>query len=426
MKLSAKQIILLSVYTLVGLWIIYTFVKIKKTGEIVLSIGAGTEEIKLIKTLIQEFENKNPAIKVKLNILPAPTDQQHHYYLTTLGAKVADIDIVRIDTIWIAEFAAAGWLEPLKNYISAEDAIAFIPITDKTNIYQDNTYAIPWNANIGLLYYREDILNKYNIPPPETWEELIDSCMKITASESLYGYLWQGKQYEGLVCNFIEFIGSNGGEIIDNKGNVVVNSFQNVNALNLMHDFIWKYHISPPNTPSELMEESSRHLFQQGKGLFLRNWTYVWDLCQKDPTMKGKVGVTRLPRSAGKDSTSVYAGWHLAMNTYSKKKEQAWKLISFLTSHRVQKELALQLSWAPTRIALYKDPVLLQKLPFLQIVEESQKNIQIRPNLPYYQWISDVIQKHVNKVLSNQVSSERALQTIQTELEHIRKEFAQE
>ncbi len=426
MKLSAKQIILLSVYTLVGLWIIYTFVKIKKTGEIVLSIGAGTEEIKLIKTLIQEFENKNPAIKVKLNILPAPTDQQHHYYLTTLGAKVADIDIVRIDTIWIAEFAAAGWLEPLKNYISAEDAIAFIPITDKTNIYQDNTYAIPWNANIGLLYYREDILNKYNIPPPETWEELIDSCMKITASESLYGYLWQGKQYEGLVCNFIEFIGSNGGEIIDNKGNVVVNSFQNVNALNLMHNFIWKYHISPPNTPSELMEESSRHLFQQGKGLFLRNWTYVWDLCQKDPTMKGKVGVTRLPRSAGKDSTSVYAGWHLAMNTYSKKKEQAWKLISFLTSHRVQKELALQLSWAPTRIALYKDPVLLQKLPFLQIVEESQKNIQIRPNLPYYQWISDVIQKHVNKVLSNQVSSERALQTIQTELEHIRKEFAQE
>lgn len=426
MKIGAKQIILLSVYALVGIWVIYTFVKIKKTGEIVLSIGAGTEEVKLVKTFIQEFESKNPTIKVKLNILPAPTDQQHHYYLTTLGAKAADIDIVRIDTIWIAEFAAAGWLEPLKNYISAEDAIAFIPITDKTNIYQDNLYAIPWNANIGLLYYREDILNKYNVSPPETWEELIDSCMKITASESLYGYLWQGKQYEGLVCNFIEFIGSNGGEIIDNKGNVVVNSFQNLKALNLMHDLIWKYHISPPNTPSELMEESSRHLFQQGKGLFLRNWTYVWDLSQKDPAMKDKVGVTRLPKFTGKDSTSVYAGWHLAMNTYSKKKQQAWKLISFLTSHRVQKELALQLSWAPTRIALYKDPVLLQKLPFLQIVEESLKTIQIRPNLPYYQWISDVIQEHVNKVLSNQVSSERALQAIQAELEHIRKEFTQE
>ncbi len=425
MKLSVKQIVFVSLYILVGSWIIYTFVRVKKAEEIVFSIGAGTEEIKLIKELIHEFEYQNPPVRVTLNILPAPTDQQHHYYLTTLGAKATDIDVVRIDTIWIAEFAAAGWLEPLGDYLPAEDATAFIPITDETNRYQGNLYAIPWNANIGLLYYRKDIVNKYNVPPPDTWEDLVDICMKATGSEAMHGYLWQGKQYEGLVCNFIEFIGSNGGEIINNDGDVVVNSFQNEKALNLMHDMIWKYRISPPNTPSELMEESSRHLFQQGKGLFLRNWTYVWDICQRDSTMRSKVGVTRLPKFSGKNSTSVYAGWHLAMSACSKKKGLAWRLINFLTSSHAQKELALHLSWAPTRISLYKYPVLLQKLPFLEIIEESLKDIQIRPNLPYYQWISDVIQKHVNKVLSNQTNSKQALQTIQTELERIKNEFTQ-
>jgi multiple sugar transport system substrate-binding protein len=213
------------------------------------------------------------------------------------------------------------------------------------------------------------------------------------------------------------------GGILDDSGRLIVNSVQNKRALDLMHDFIWKYRISPPNTHSELTEESSRHLFQQGKGLFLRNWTYVWDLCQKDPLMKGKVGISLLPSSSGGNPASVYGGWHLAISSRSKKKEQAWQLVEFLTSNKVQKELALNLSWAPTSRTLYNDPQLIENLPFLQVVEMGLKNIQIRPNLPYYQWISDVLQKNINKVLSNRMNSEEALSTIQKELEGIRNEF---
>jgi multiple sugar transport system substrate-binding protein len=423
---NIRKIFLLAIYIFIGLWIAYTFFRARKTDELVFSIGAGTKEVNVIRNLLHDFENENPTIKVKLNILPSPTDQQHHYYLTTLGAKTRDVDVLRIDTIWVAEFASAGWLEPLDTLISVRNRAAFIPITKRTNIFRNNLYAVPWNANVGLLYYRKDLLNKYNLSPPDTWEELIDTYRKIAAVESMYGYIWQGKQYEGLVCNFIEFIGSNNGEIIDDEGRIVVDSPQNKIALDLMHDLIWEYRISPPNTPSELMEEPSRHLFQQGMGLFLRNWTYVWDLTQRDPFMKDKVGVTRLPRFPDATSTSVYAGWHLAINTHSTRKEQAWQLINFLTSRRVQKELAVQLSWAPTRSALYKNPRLLRKLPFLPIVHESFEDIQIRPNLPYYQWISDVIQRHVNRVLSTQMSSREALQTIQTELEQIQHEFTKD
>jgi multiple sugar transport system substrate-binding protein len=113
------------------------------------------------------------------------------------------------------------------------------------------------------------------------------------------------------------------------------------------------------------------------------------------------------------------------MNACSKNKKQAWRLIEFLTSPEAQKELAMNLSWAPTRHALYNDPELIQKLPFLSIVESALKGVQIRPNLPYYQWVSDILQKHINKVLSNQTSSDVALRTMNAKLEGVKSEFAE-
>jgi multiple sugar transport system substrate-binding protein len=420
-----KHTLLVSTYIMLAVWIAYTFFRSDKTDEVVFSIGAGTKEIRFIKTLIEEFEAENPAIKVKLNILPAPTDQQHHYYITTCGAENKDVDVMRIDTIWIAEFASADWLESLEGYITPGNRASFVPVMEKTDVFRGHLYAIPWDANIGLLYYRKDLLEKYNLDTPHTWDDLVKACLKISSNEHVYGYLWQGKQYEGLVCNFVEFTGSNNGGIISDTGKIIVDSDQNKIALDFMHDLIWKYRISPQNTNSELTEESSRHLFQQGKGLFLRNWTYVWELCQEDPLMKGKVGVSLLPKFSDGNPASVYGGWHLAINSRSKKKEQAWKLIEFLTSQEAQKELAMNLSWAPTRRALYNNPELIQKLPFLAKVEIALKDIQIRPKLPYYQWVSDILQKHINKVLSNQISSDVALRTINAKLEGIKSEFTE-
>ncbi|MBV6519876.1 MAG: hypothetical protein DCC43_11520 [Candidatus Brocadia sp.] len=423
MKFNLKKAIIVSIYLMVGVWIAYTFFRVRKTDEVVFNIGAGTEEIRFVKKLIEKFEGENPAIKVTLNVLPAPTDQQHHYYITTLGTKSTDIDVMRIDTTWIAEFASAGWLESLDNYLNKEDRASFIPVTEKTNVFQGALHAIPWDANVGLLYYRKDLLERYKMKPPDTWGELIETSAKISDSESIYGYLWQGKQYEGLVCNFIEFMSSKNGGIIDNAGHIIIDSEQNTIMLDLMRDLIWKYRISPQNTYSELAEESSRHLFQQGKALFLRNWTYVWELCQEDPSMKGRVGVSQLPRFPEGKPASVYGGWHLAINAHSEKKEPAWRLIQFLTSYEAQKELAIQVSWMPSRKALYKDPELMEKLPFLPVVESALQDVQIRPTVPYYQWISEILQKYVNKALSNQISSEEALKIIRAKLEEIKRDF---
>ena len=333
---------------------------------------------------------------------------------------------MRIDTIWIAEFASAGWLESLGDYIDEEDRASFISVTEKINVFQCNLYAIPWDANIGLLYYRKDLLEKYNLDTPHTWDDLVKACLKISSPEHVYGYLWQGKQYEGLVCNFVECIGSNNGGIIDDAAKIIVDSEQNKIALDFMHDLIWKYRVSPQNTHSELMEESSRHFFQQGKGLFLRNWTYVWELCQEDPSIKGKGRCFSITQIFPWENRHQYMGdgiWRSIPDR--RKKKQAWQLLKFLTSEEVQKELALNLSWYRQGTLLYKDPELLERLPFLPLVETALKDVQIRPNLPYYQWVSDVLQKHINKVLSNQTSSDVALRTINAKLEGDKSEFAE-
>src|SRR3972149_2920546 len=105
-----KHTLLVLTYIMLAVWVAYAFSRKNKTDEVVFSMGGGTKEISFVKSLIEEFEAKNPAIKVKLNVLPAPTDQQHHYYLTTLGAKTREIDVMIIDTILISEFASAVWV----------------------------------------------------------------------------------------------------------------------------------------------------------------------------------------------------------------------------------------------------------------------------------------------------------------------------
>ncbi len=120
--------------------------------------------------------------------------------------------------IWVAEFARAGWLRSLDSLLPPEARNEFFPGPIEAVIWQGGLYAVPWFIEAGLLYYRKDLLETYGFAPPETWEELIQSAAAITAQEpDLYGFVWQGKQYEGLICNALEYLWGNGGDILRNN-----------------------------------------------------------------------------------------------------------------------------------------------------------------------------------------------------------------
>lgn len=372
-----------------------------------------------LNTLIRRFEEANPDIKIKDETLPSSTDEQHQFYVINLEGRSADFDVFATDVIWVQEFARAGWLRDLSHMLPMKKRDDFFQGPIEAAMYQDKVYAIPWYIDAGILYYRKDLLGKYGFSPPKTWSDLVRIASEVTRKEpDLYGFIWQGKQYEGLVCDALEYIHSNGGDILKD-GQVVIESADNIQALGFMRDLIYKYHVTPALVTT-MIEEPTRHIFGKGKALFMRNWPYAWNIFQTDDSLvKGKVGVSILPRFPGHQSSPTLGGWHLGINSYSDHPAEAERFVEFLTSYESQKTLSLAIGYKPTLKALYKDPDMTRAQPFTASLYEVFEHASPRPITPYYMMISQVIQPEFSAVISGIKEPEEALKSAREQIEHI-------
>lgn len=373
----------------------------------------------LFKQLLGKFEEINPGIKIKDETLPASTDEQHQFYVINLEGKSSEFDVLSMDVIWVHEFARAGWLRDLSHIMPAIERSKFFPGPIKAVVYNQRVYAVPWYIDAGILYYRKDLLQRYNFLPPRTWHELVRFAQYITRKEKgLYGFIWQGKQYEGLVCNVLEYFWSNGGDVLQD-GHVVINNPENIYALQFMRDLIVKYKVTPPLVTITI-EESSRHIFGNGNAVFMRNWPYAWNIFNKEGSLvKGKVGVTLLPSFQKGKNAATLGGWHLGINRYSKHPEESERLVQFLTSPESQKFLALSIGYKPTRKSLYTDKDLLQEQPFIARLYEVFINARPRPVSPYYMMMTQVMQPEFSAALSGIKTPKEALMSAQKQIEHI-------
>ncbi len=381
-------------------------------------------QAKIFKEIIADFEKRNPGIKVTDKTLPNNSDLQHQFYVTSFGAQDESFDVLSIDIIWIPEFAAAGWLSPLDQFVDQQFKSQFFEGAIKGCSYRDNLYGIPWFIDAGLLYYRKDLLEKYNFKPPLRFDQLVEQCQTIIRkeqSEKLYGFVWQGMQYEGLVCNFLEYIWGNQGRIFDDENQLSINSAQNQQALAFMHDLIYEHKITPAAVAT-YNEEESRHVFGNGESIFLRNWPYVWSLIESENSpLRGKVGIAPLPHFQGGESAATLGGWQLGINDYSKNKKAAWKLAEYMTSYPVQEKLALHLSRNPTLVALYGDADIKREAPFMSDFLSVFTRARPRPVTPFYPAISLIIQREVSAVVADLKSSSEALETMEEEIQRILK-----
>ncbi|MEW6377476.1 MAG: ABC transporter substrate-binding protein, partial [Thermodesulfobacteriota bacterium] len=390
-----------------------------RTKTIVFKHGKIAGDPALFMELIDRFEKKNPGIKIKGETLPASTDEQHQFYVINLEGKSPEFDVLSMDVIWVPEFARAGWLRDLSHLLPEDESEEFFPGPMEAVTYRGRLYAIPWYIDAGMLYYRKDLLERYGFSPPETWQELVKIARQITQRESdLYGFIWQGKQYEGLVCNVLEYFWSNHGEVL-REGKVVINRPENIEALQLMVDLIYRYHITPPLVLTAI-EESTRHLFGSGKALFMRNWPYAWNIFQREGSLvKDKVGISKLPSFPGKTSASTLGGWQLGINRFSKEPEAAERFVKFLTSPEAQKTLALTIGYKPTRKSLYRDKELMEKQPFMARLFEILMKAKPRPVTPYYMMMTQVVQPEFSAALSRIKTPEQALSSAQKQIENI-------
>lgn len=363
------------------------------------------------REILDRFERENPGIRVKDETLPASTDEQHQFYVINLEGKSADFDLLSMDVIWVPEFARAGWLRDLSHLLPGKEREDFFPGPMKAVTYQDKIYAIPWYIDAGLLYYRKDLLDKYGFTPPETWRELVRIARHVSEREpGVYGFIWQGKQYEGLICNVLEYFWSNGGDILED-GKSVINSPENVEALRFMRALITEYRVTPPLVTTAI-EEPTRHIFGSGRAVFMRNWPYACNIFEREGSpVRGKVGVSPLPAFPGKDSASTLGGWQIGINSYSKDPEAAERLLRFLTSPEIQKRPALTIGYKPLRMSLYKDPELIREQPFVANLHDVFMKARPRPVSTYYMMISQVMQPEFSASISGIKTPEAALES---------------
>lgn len=369
------------------------------------------------EALLDDFRRAHPEVTLRTQLLPNDSDVAHQYFLTSLEGGTANFDVLIADVVWVPEFARAGWIADLSTDFPPEDlARDFLPgaaASVASVTLEGKTWAVPWYLDVGLLYYRTDLVPR----APRTWSELEQFANEARAKDpTLHGYLWQGRQYEGLVCNVYEAIWSFGGESIT-EGRLALETEQAKRGLTQLRHLI-ESGLSPPQVTSAA-EEETRRPFQEGRAVFMRNWPYAYGEAQKsDSPIRGKVGISPLPTESGEPGFGTLGGWQLALNAHTAKERRsaAIELIRTLTSERANLALALAYGRNPPRRAPYADPSMPEQM---QQLLPALERARPRPVTPYYGMLTDILQGEFSAAITGMRSPEAALHRAQTQADRV-------
>jgi multiple sugar transport system substrate-binding protein len=362
----------------------------------------------LVATQLKQFMVLHPDIRVELQRTPDDASQRHQLYVQWLNARVGNPDILQLDVVWTPEFAAAGWVLPLTRF--SPPTSEFFPATITANTWAGRLYALPWFADVGLLYRRTDLVPK----EPATLFEVVADAKRAMAARGgpRFGIVWQGARYEGLITGFVEYLGAFGGRILDDSGRVVVNRPEAVKALQFMRDELYTSKIAPLDVLT-WHEEEARYAFQNGTSAFMRNWPYaVGAMSDTSSRVAGKFAVSPMPSSGepGGHSTATLGGAQLAINAYSKEPDAAYQLIAYLTAPEQMLQRAQAVRQYPTRTSLYSDKRLEDALAIpLDAVRRAIESATPRPVTPIYTELSEILQIELHRALVRQAEPQDAL-----------------
>lgn len=382
------------------------------------------QELELCKSAAEAWAKKS-GNQVEVVSTPNDGSERLALYQQVLSAGSDKIDVFQIDVVWPG--LLANHLADLKPFTKGAEKEHFESLI-VNNTVKDKLVAMPWFTNAGLLFYRKDLLDKHGQKVPVTWDELAAAATKVQAAERaagnerMWGYVWQGRAYEGLTCDALEWVSSfGGGTVVDTAGKVTVDNPAAARALETAAG--WVGTISP-KAVLNYGEEEARGVFQAGNAVFMRNWPYAWSLGQgADSPVKGRIGVTVLPKG-GADGRHAAAlgGELLAVSKYSKNAALAADLVMYMTSREVQKERALKASYNPTIGALYKDTEILAANPFMGSLYSTFTSAVGRPATvtgARYNQVSNEFWNAAHDVLSGRAKAPEALKRLDANLNRL-------
>ncbi|MFC9973129.1 ABC transporter substrate-binding protein [Spirillospora sp. NPDC127200] len=378
----------------------------------------GKDRSGYLQKQVDGWNSGHPKEQVRIIELPDEPNDQRQQMIQNATTKSDAYAVLNLDVVWTAEFAANRWLAPLpKEQVGLE---AMLPATIATGQYRDKLYAVPSTSDAGMLYYRKDLLDKAGIAaPPKTYAEMWAACDKVKKLPEGKGvdcFFTEVNKTESLTISAVEAIESAGGTIIGADGKPSVNTPEAKKGV----EFLVNAHKDGrmPKAAVTLDTEGGRRHFQAGKQLFQRQWPYQYGLAQKDDgssKVAGKFAVAPLPGPNGPGAANL-GGHNLAISAFAKNKASALDFIKYLTGPDSQKANLLATSQAPTNAALYDDPEMVKKFPYLPVLKQAIGSAKPRPVVVKYGDVTAAIQGALYDAVQGRTPVDQALADLQGKL----------
>ncbi len=369
--------------------------------------------------VIDLFNERNKgSIKVEtinLSFKKFSTNERKELLARYLRSKNSRIDIFSVDQIWVPRFAR--WGVSLEKLINAQEINSIIPNALETCYYKDSLVAVPLYIDIALMFYRDDLLRTFSdykelkkqIDESITWEKFIELSKRFNINSNPF-YIFQADDYEGLMCSFTELMANQNNPIVDEDGNLKLDTPEGRKSLQLLVDLVNRYDTSP-NEVTYLKENESFKLFVKENGIFIRGWPSMIDDENEFMTkeIKSNLKMAPMPHLSGTKPGSVYGGWNLMISKFSEKIPEVIKFVKFLLSEESQIIMYEEGGYLPTIKSLYEDKSFLEKHPEINFFKSLYQTGIHRPFLESYTNVSDVLSFHLNKAINKELSVEEAL-----------------
>ncbi len=356
-----------------------------------------------------DFNKTHPNINLEIVKGPNDTNLVEDLYTSSFLLGDSPYDLVYMDIVWVPKFAAANWLKDLSEKVDIQQLQKIYLQGDVAGgIYQEKLYRMPLNSGGGMLYYRTDLLKKGGFEPPNTFPEIIKISQELQKEGLVqWGYVWQGKQYEGLSAMFIEILEGYGGFWVNLETNEVgLDKAEAIEAVDFLRQTI-SQGISPPGVTT-YAEEETRRLFESGNTVFLRNWPYVYPLASASK-IGGNFDIKPMVHAPGKNSGACLGGWGLGIAKTTKNPEEAWEVIQYFNQPEVQIKFILETGFVPARKSLFNDSILVEQFPYLPNLFPVVNNSVLRPPIPQYAQASDILQRYLSAALTGSRTPESAM-----------------
>ncbi|GAA0356760.1 extracellular solute-binding protein [Bacillus horti] len=374
------------------------------TGDkTVIKFAGQNDNTPATQAVIDAFNESSEEYAVEWVEMTNDSAQMHDQLLNSLSSGSSEYDVLSLDVVWAGEFADAGYLEAI-DVRMREDGLSkddYNSGSMDSGNYTGKQFTLPFFPDLGLLYFRSDIVSEEDAATLEsgdyTYDDLYDMAERYTGeADTNLGFVYQSRQYEGLTVNLTEFS----------------DSYQDVSGgLETMYKFT-----QADFSPRDLLNYSEGEVhtnFEQGNAVFARNWPYQFGRInsQEDGVTISvdDVGIAPLPNGGS------VGGWLLGINNHSENKDGAWEFIKFVSGEEGQKIFSTTGGYLPGYNALLENDEVIASNELLSFpgFKVALEGTIARPVSPDYSQVSDTIQIEAHRYLSSGDNLDQITQAIE-------------